>query len=69
MTPPPGTPPRRRRRGLATAAVLAVGFAAAAAAQTGDQAETLESLQERLETERGGEAATKQLLKTGLQGE
>lgn len=69
MTPPPGTPPRRRRRGLATAAVLAVGFAAAAAAQTGDQAETLESLQERLETERGGEAATKQQLKTGLQEE
>ena len=66
MTPSPDTPPRRRRRGLATAVVLAVGFAAAAAAQTGDRAEPLESLQQRLETERGGEAATKQQLKTGL---
>jgi septal ring factor EnvC (AmiA/AmiB activator) len=69
MTPSPGTPPRRRRRGLATAAVLAVGFAAAAAAQTGDQAETPESLQQRLEAGRGREAALKQQLKTGLQEE
>ncbi len=66
MTRSPDTPPRRRRRGLATAAVLAVGFAAAAAAQTGDQAEPLESLQQSLETARGREAATKQQLKTGL---
>ncbi len=69
MTPPPGTPPRRRRRGLATAAVLAVGFAAAAAAQTGDQAETLESLQEKLKTVRDHETMLKQQLKTGLEKE
>jgi len=69
MTPSPGRPPPRRRHGLATAAVLAVGVACAALAQTADQGETPESLQQRLEADREREAALKQQLETGLEEE